>query len=513
MTTLFAPARADCRTPDPMPVLRHPRENRTLGLAVLTIAVLLTRLIGAFVLPVYDDAFITYRYAENLINGHGFVYNAEEHVLGTTAPLFGLLAAGFRALGAQLVYAIPIFNAFCDAAIVAITGMLLAESYGLVAATVFGLAFAASPMLVRIAVGGMEANFFLLATLATILLFTRGHKRWAVVLASLSYFLRPEAVLTVALFCASEAYARRWKSAVALGFLSLGIVAGPLAVIYSIYGSILPQSVIAKAHSSPLPLFAVARRLVVPNAASLALLLVALAGVPRLVRARGALGMLMIWVSLYIGAYVAARPQVWSWYSEPVQYVLALLAGVAIAALLGRVTGLERARWLSPTTIAGGALVVAAWGGILVVQGPSGVTRHVYGEMAEMFASPSLEDATILAEDIGAVGYYSEAHIVDAAGLITPAALRYRNLPDKVRAFSPDYLLLNAMRPELEMMADAWMASRYVALKRLSPNGDTTIYADPQRYPREWTQGYIWYGRRAPAPHAALDSVTPPAVR
>src|SRR6266496_4099807 len=35
-----------------------------------------------------EDALITFRYAENLALGKGFVYNAGERVLGTTTPLF-----------------------------------------------------------------------------------------------------------------------------------------------------------------------------------------------------------------------------------------------------------------------------------------------------------------------------------------------------------------------------------------------------------------------------------------
>ncbi|MCB0187901.1 MAG: hypothetical protein KDE31_26715, partial [Caldilineaceae bacterium] len=41
-----------------------------------------------------DDAFITYRYAENLATGQGFVYNAGERLLGTSTPLYTLLLAG-----------------------------------------------------------------------------------------------------------------------------------------------------------------------------------------------------------------------------------------------------------------------------------------------------------------------------------------------------------------------------------------------------------------------------------
>ena len=37
-----------------------------------------------------DDAFITFRYAENLAHGNGLVYNLGERLLGASTPLFTL---------------------------------------------------------------------------------------------------------------------------------------------------------------------------------------------------------------------------------------------------------------------------------------------------------------------------------------------------------------------------------------------------------------------------------------
>lgn len=55
-------------------------------------------LIGVFLLSsfntwAYDDPFISYRYAENLRKGLGFVYNPGERLLSTTTPLFTLILA------------------------------------------------------------------------------------------------------------------------------------------------------------------------------------------------------------------------------------------------------------------------------------------------------------------------------------------------------------------------------------------------------------------------------------
>jgi Gpi18-like mannosyltransferase len=44
-----------------------------------------------------DDAFITFRYAENLAAGLGFVYNEGQQVLGSSTPLFTLLLSALIA--------------------------------------------------------------------------------------------------------------------------------------------------------------------------------------------------------------------------------------------------------------------------------------------------------------------------------------------------------------------------------------------------------------------------------
>ena len=41
-----------------------------------------------------DDAYITYRYADNLLAGNGLVYNVGERTLSTTTALYALLLAG-----------------------------------------------------------------------------------------------------------------------------------------------------------------------------------------------------------------------------------------------------------------------------------------------------------------------------------------------------------------------------------------------------------------------------------
>ena len=83
----------------------------------LCAGLVVARALGAGVLAVYDDAYITLRYARNLWEGEGFVYHAGEWVLGTTAPAFGLLQTLFFALGLPQPETLVVLNVICDAAI------------------------------------------------------------------------------------------------------------------------------------------------------------------------------------------------------------------------------------------------------------------------------------------------------------------------------------------------------------------------------------------------------------
>jgi len=58
-----------------------------------------------------DDFFITMRYAQNLANGKGWVFNEGERVLGTTSPLLTVLIALFSLFGCPALFAVRIICA------------------------------------------------------------------------------------------------------------------------------------------------------------------------------------------------------------------------------------------------------------------------------------------------------------------------------------------------------------------------------------------------------------------
>ena len=48
-----------------------------------------------------DDAYISYRYAQNLVDGHGLIFNVGERVEGYSNLLWTLIVAGGIALGCK----------------------------------------------------------------------------------------------------------------------------------------------------------------------------------------------------------------------------------------------------------------------------------------------------------------------------------------------------------------------------------------------------------------------------
>ena len=146
-----------------------------------------------------DDAYITFRYARNIVNGIGFVYNAGEYVLGTTTPLYTLLMAALSfILRSQNFPTIALWvNALADA-ITCILLISLGETLsgqkrvGVAAA----LLYAVAPFSVTFAIGGMETSIFILLIILTALLYLRRHPAFALC-AALALLTRPDALIFI----------------------------------------------------------------------------------------------------------------------------------------------------------------------------------------------------------------------------------------------------------------------------------------------------------------------------
>jgi arabinofuranosyltransferase len=116
---------------------------------------------------VQDDAFISFRYARNLAEGQGLVFNPGEHVEGYTNFLWTLLMAAGLRLHVPIVFWSQLLGLLCCCASLAITFLLakrLLHSawWALIAVVVLGLNFSFSVF----GTGGLETS---LATMTVLL--------------------------------------------------------------------------------------------------------------------------------------------------------------------------------------------------------------------------------------------------------------------------------------------------------------------------------------------------------
>jgi hypothetical protein len=154
-----------------------------------------------FVSTLIDDAFITFRYADNLAHGVGFVYNPGEHVEGTSTFLETVVLAFFRVFGANMLTTSRAIGVASFFALIAGTFALVKSLTG-APARVLGLGAAAmvasSMSLALYAMGGLETTFFAALVLLGVSLHLRAArhpeltpKAWSLALGAVA-ITRPE---------------------------------------------------------------------------------------------------------------------------------------------------------------------------------------------------------------------------------------------------------------------------------------------------------------------------------
>jgi hypothetical protein len=453
---------------------------------LLIATLVIVRIIGANYFHFYDDAYITLRYARNLIEGSGFVFNPGEWILGITTPLWGLIGAVLHLLPMQIEHAVLGFSLLTEIGTLYLTLCILERADKPIAATYFGLLFIASGVLTRIGVSGMESSLFLFMACLALSRLHDGHAKSAVAIASIAYFVRPEAVLLVGAIVLWPLISKRdVKLSATLALISASIVAPFLALLYHYYGTFIPQSVLAKSTVEPWTLWMVLKGLILSDPLCFVLLPLTIYGVYTAWKPEIYSKMWVLWIVPFALAYLISRPPVFKWYGEPVHYAEMLFSAYALQALMGKS---RRAQMLlRPATIVSLAImIVVGWGGVLAIEGKSGVQHNMYYGFRDYFAKQPIKGDTLLCGDIGAIGYYSEAHIIDPYGLVTPDALKYDSLPQDVAAYRPKYFVAYEIPWMIgHFIHNPWMLEEYALIHHFDEEGIAmdSIVLDESKYP------------------------------
>ncbi len=213
-----------------------------------------------------DDAFISFRYARNLLEGHGLVFNPGERVEGYSNFLWTLeLAAIWRALGIAPEDAAPWLSAACTAGTVGamlwwIARLPSLRNRGLVGWMALGLVCGSATFAVWTSGGGLETRqFTFFIVLAVVCLSLYRDRRAGLLAASLSLagaaLTRPEGPL-IAACCFGWFFVQRMADAKRLrvDWRELAYLAAPFVILtaahflfrYAYYGEWLPNTYYAK---------------------------------------------------------------------------------------------------------------------------------------------------------------------------------------------------------------------------------------------------------------------------
>ncbi|MBN1146716.1 MAG: hypothetical protein JXA78_05635 [Anaerolineales bacterium] len=476
-----------------------------------------------------DDSYITYRYAYNILNGNGFVYNPGERVLGTTTPLYtflmvsaSLFTGGAEAPFPALALAI---NALADG----ITCLLLYDlgrrlGYPYAGAGA-ALVWAIAPFSVTFAIGGLETSVYVLLLTAMIHIHLRARHILAAFLAALALLTRPDALILIGLLGLDRLWqitrdrgkrseneapteqtqrgrtqrfasgrTQRFAPTIfieALAFLLPTLAWIVFATIY--FGSPLPHSITAKSLAYLLPPEAGFVRLLqhyatpflehmtfgIPwiGVGMVLYTFLYLSGALHAFRTRPHIWPFLAYPWLYLFTFALANPLIFRWYLTPPlpAYILTILIGAErlideIADRLvkrkhdeagndgqsGHARQARQARGyalllfviLAPTLLS-----LRDWR----LHPDHGLARPapdmawyqlelLYRQAAEALIpemNRSAQKPSLAAGDVGVLGFYTQARILDTVGLNSPQSTQYYPL-------DPDFYVINyAIPPDL----------------------------------------------------------------
>lgn len=416
----------------------------------------------------YDDGYITYRYADNLARGRGFVFNPDEPVLGTSAPGYGLLLAALeRAAGPGRVgvdgWGAVIFLVALASLPLSLAGALRrlnSERPELVAG---GFALLAVPARWNAELMGCEALPILALVAAAFVAGLDGRELTAGALAGVATALRFDAALAVAALAVALWVDRRrlpWRFT-----LTAALPPACCALwLATAFGSILPNTLAGK--RSELALFTTGygraeldwwvRSFGWLGALAIAglALVGALALARRSGRARRFALAVAVWLLAHEVLYRVVGVPFAPWYHIASFNALMALAAAGAASLLPR-----RGEWaaaesrlrplgrvalaglLAGTALAGTArFYLHTWGR------PPDPRVRLYRDVADELRRRAAPEARVAAVEIGALAFFGDRPVIDLVGLVDPQVLTARSegrIAELLAARPPDYVVDN----------------------------------------------------------------------
>jgi len=460
------------------------RINPYIPLILSCVAILARILPGPRVI---DDAYITFRYAKNILSGLGFTYNPGDFIQGTTTPLYTLLLSGIGFFFGKSNAALPsiavVLNILADGLTVLLIwqiGKALSRPLPGLAAALF---WAIAPFSVTFAIGGLETSLFVLLLTSSIYFFICGKTRYSAILASLSILTRPDGVILAALLVlfhilkksseANNLNIRLTSKRIQECFLFIIPLLSWYTFAWVYFGNPIPHSVLAKAQayhlSKPAALIRFLQHLATPFMGhhsfgpvwiTIGLILypvLYMMGSKTALQKTKKMWPWIIYPCVYLLLYSIANPLIFRWYLTPplLPYIFFIFLGLEnlliklIEWFTKKLSGVQNhtlKRLLVPTFLLFPLVLVGGGWTLQPDHGPSRPAPKMAWYKVELLYQEAgkvvLRDKQSLIEekaniqprlaaaDVGVLGYTTQMPILDLVGLNSHQALAYYPLED-----------------------------------------------------------------------------------
>ncbi len=208
------------------------------------------------IVPQIDDAFISYRYARNWVEGNGLVFNPGEYVEGYTNLLWTLLVAGGLAIGLEAETAGHLLGLMSGLAALYFTFVLARSTLPRAFAWMAGMApilLLAPASFISWSSSGMETSLFVATTTAAFVALATDRIVMLVVALSLATLTRPDGVLAafvLFIFLMIQNRDRLKRALIPLAVFAVVLIGLTLfRLIY--YNALLPNTFFAKVGGIP----------------------------------------------------------------------------------------------------------------------------------------------------------------------------------------------------------------------------------------------------------------------
>jgi MFS family permease len=414
-----------------------------------------------------DDAYISFRYVRNLVEGHGLVYNLGERVEGYTNFLWVMLLVPFAALKLDLALASIALTLFCSCATVALSAYLVRRSSpepDRLGFSIAGAVLALNYVVACYGTSGLETMLGALLVLWAVERAERSAPLAAGVLAILATMTHPDhAIFYVAIALTLLFSSDRWRALWRFAIPFVALYLPYFAWRWAYYGDFFPNTYYAK--SADLFYFRQGFRYLLISGFSSGLFVALPPAIFGVIRFR----------RLFIARFTAVATPLFLLYVAKIggdfmlgRLLLPILPPVFIMAELGiRALASSRRRWLNAAGLAALGLLCTAAVPVRLIQ-PGEKYRHLadertfypigsyspftldvpYWSWAEafnkVFAKLSRKPNLAMGS-LGIIGYQTSLRMIDNYGLVhrgvAHTRLRTRGRPGHEKIIGPGMLV------------------------------------------------------------------------